>query len=360
MSILSKAKAGVAVEPAAPISEVLPALALYGAGALLNVDESAVVFRDLIRQWLIGVRWVGEHPYEGWYKTLRWVSGFPQVVHDWREVFVPADIPRSGEIWELLENIGRCCGCEVYLVGGAVRDLVRQDKLPVELDVVLGRWGEGVKECVVGSGVELKASFPLSLKGNYKSHFLDFTFSRYDYYPKPGRMPIVVKADVLADLERRDFTISAVALMVYPKFGWVDPFGGLPLLRRGILRLVRSYAFKEDPARIVRMVKYSVKCGFGVDTEAERQARAALGSMGGYVSRRLWLELKDLYLTAGKMGLNLLGGYGFWQAVLEVTTEDVLRVVSSTGWRGLLELAWRRYEKLGYSPYVLRSIFKGM
>ena len=78
------------------------------------------------------------------------------------------------------------------------------------------------------------------------------------------------------------------------------------------------------------------------------------------MSRRLWLELKDLYLTAGGKGFELLGNYGLWQAVLDVSTEDVLRVVSATEWRGLLELAWRRYEKLGYSPHVIRSIFNGL
>jgi len=359
MSILSKGRIGLFVEPTSKIYEVLPALALYRVGALLDMNDGVVVYRDLVRQWLVGVSDAGEFPYPAWYKTISWSAGLPKLVDDWRKIFAPVTLS-SNRVLELLGEIGRCGKCEVYLVGGAVRELVRRGLLPEELDVVLGCWNRGIRRCLKRIGVTEVSSYPLSIKARYGRYIFDFTYTRYDYYPKPGKMPIVVNADVLSDLERRDFTNSAVALMVYPKLGWVDPFNGLASLAEGVLKLIRGYGFMEDPARIVRMVKYIMKCGFKADEYTEKQAVSTLGNLEGYISRRLWLEIRDLYCASGMDGVSFLGMYGFWEAVLGVSVNDVLRVISFDEWSGLLKLAWRIYEKRGYSPNMLASVFKGL
>ena len=58
------------------------------------------------------------------------------------------------------------------------------------------------------------------------------------------------------DLERRDFTVNAMARDV--RTGeWIDPFGGRDDLRARVLRAVHATAFRDDPLRILRGV---VRC----------------------------------------------------------------------------------------------------
>jgi tRNA nucleotidyltransferase (CCA-adding enzyme) len=115
------------------------------------------------------------------------------------------------------------------------------------------------------------------------------------------------------DLERRDFTINAIA--EDEAGGLVDPFGGARDLEARVLRHV-SPAFAEDPVRILRGARFLARLaplGFGVaaETLALMRAMVEAGEVDHLVPERVWQELARL-LAAPKpsAGLQLLRDCG--------------------------------------------------
>jgi poly(A) polymerase len=121
-----------------------------------------------------------------------------------------------------------------------------------------------------------------------------------------------------ADLERRDFTINAMAARL-PSFELVDPFGGLAALRDRVITTpgAPELSFSDDPLRILRAARFAARLGFTVDSAVQ----AAMGEMAGRLSivsaERITDELTKLMLTADPVaGLDLLVQTGAAEEVL--------------------------------------------
>lgn len=163
-------------------------------------------------------------------------------------------------IGEISDNLGR----EVYVVGGFVRDLFlrRQSK---DFDFV-----------TVGSGIELAEAVAkhlgkkakLSVFPNYgtaqvKYHDLELEFvgARRESYNRDSRNPIVENGTLDDDMQRRDFTINAMAISLNSKtFGKLkDPFNGLIDLHNGVIRtpLDPDITFSDDPLRMLRAIRFA-------------------------------------------------------------------------------------------------------
>ncbi len=80
---------------------------------------------------------------------------------------------------------------------------------------------------------------------------------------------------VQEDLQRRDFTMNAMAICLNPgAFGeLVDPFGGRFDLKARTLRTLHKFSFVEDPTRIFRAVRFEARFGFRLDEAMESSAR---------------------------------------------------------------------------------------
>ncbi len=155
----------------------------------------------------------------------------------------------------------RDAGHELYLVGGAVRDLVLdRDQRTVEFDFstsakphettqVLRGWADriflvGVRFGTVGA---VRHGRPLEI-----------TTFREEAYVEQHRKPQVTFAkDVETDLSRRDFTINAMAIRL-PEGEFVDPFGGVKHLAERVLDtpLEPDVAFEDDPLRMLRAARF--------------------------------------------------------------------------------------------------------
>lgn len=92
------------------------------------------------------------------------------------------------------------------------------------------------------------------------------------------------------DLQRRDFTINAIAQDADGKL--VDPHNGVADLRAGILRHV-SAAFSEDPVRILRAARFAARFGFSIAPETLKLMRDMVdsGEVDALVAERVWQEL---------------------------------------------------------------------
>lgn len=185
------------------------------------------------------------------------------------------------QVCHALERLG-CAGHEAFVVGGAVRDGVRLGVMAQDWDIATDARPERVKELfasfrVVETGLR-HGTVTVWLDGLP----LEMTTYRVDGTYSDGRHPDSVHfSDSLrADLERRDFTINALAY--HPDTGVVDLVGGLHDLQQGLIRCVGEpeRRFREDALRVLRGLRLAAV----YDMEIEAQTAAALHRSGPLLS----------------------------------------------------------------------------
>ena len=153
-------------------------------------------------------------------------------------------------------------GHQLYLVGGAVRDLVlgggtpgadvdfATDASPHQTTKLLRGWADAVFLVGVRFG---------TVGARKGDRSLEITTFRQEVYAEEHRKPAVTFAkDIQTDLSRRDFTINAMA-MELPGGELVDPFGGVRHLALRVLDtpLEPEVAFSDDPLRMLRAARFA-------------------------------------------------------------------------------------------------------
>jgi len=185
----------------------------------------------------------------------------------------------------------------VYLVGGAVRD------------ILLGEPGFDVDIAVEGDAIAFARALAEPLGGRVTAHEkfgtaavlygeherVDVVTTRTEFYDAPAALPSVERAAIREDLFRRDFTLNAMAVSLKAAdFGrLVDPFGGRRDLETGTLRVLHNLSFIDDPTRIFRAIRYESRYGLRLEEHSLRLARSCieLGLVGDLSTSRLRDEL---------------------------------------------------------------------
>jgi tRNA nucleotidyltransferase/poly(A) polymerase len=117
----------------------------------------------------------------------------------------------------------------------------------------------------------IRAKFP---EGHQHQGVADFVMARKEVGYIPGtRQPMVVPGSLYDDLERRDFTLNAIAKDAEGNL--IDFFGGLKDLEDGVLRtpLPCEVTFKDDPLRIIRAIRFMITKGFSITGEMHSQIK---------------------------------------------------------------------------------------
>jgi tRNA nucleotidyltransferase (CCA-adding enzyme) len=186
-----------------------------------------------------------------------------------------------------------------YLVGGAVRDLLRGERA-VDLDVAF----EGdapaaarkVAERIGGTATVHDRFGTATVKAPGLA--VDLATTRRERYERPGALPDVSPATLGEDLARRDFAINAmaVALSGLEVGRLIDPHGGREDLDAGVVRILHDESFVDDPTRLLRAVRYESRLGYRMDRDTEATAREAIaaGSLDTVSGHRVGDELIDL------------------------------------------------------------------
>src|SRR5215218_8215091 len=172
-----------------------------------------------------------------------------------------------------LEAVREAAREPVYLVGGAVRDLLlgrpRADvDLVVEADAaaLAARLGGAEKEHERFGTVKVEVA----------GHELDIATARTETYPEPGALPVVAPAgSIEADLRRRDFSVNAMAIPLAGEPRVIDPHGGRDDLAEGLLRVLHPRSFVDDPTRAIRAARYGSRFGFSLEPETFELLRRA-------------------------------------------------------------------------------------
>ncbi len=282
------------------------------------------------------------------------------------------------QLWKLLTTASQEAekrGWHLYLVGGAVRDLLLANTagnlMIKDIDLVVDGFH---KSADVGAGVELAKAlqqlYPtarLEIHGAFQtaallwhkdpqldSLWVDIATARTEFYPYPAANPEVEASSIRQDLYRRDFTINALALrLTSPRAGeLLDFFGGLLDLQAKQIRVLHANSFIEDPTRIYRGVRFAVRFGFEIESQTEEFIRYAINS-GVYdrtaqensktpaLQTRLKTELKHiLEAPYWKSALQLLDNLGALQCIHPTLKLDALLLRQLR----LLERCLRRFD----------------
>jgi tRNA nucleotidyltransferase (CCA-adding enzyme) len=186
-----------------------------------------------------------------------------------------------------------------YLVGGAVRDLLRGAEI-VDLDVAVEGDARAVARALAdrvrGEAREHERFGTAKVRADDLN--VDVATTRRESYPEPGALPIVEEAGLREDLDRRDFTINAMAVgLSGDDLGHLyDPRGGRTDLEERVVRVLHERSFSDDPTRLLRALRYEARLGFRMDRDTELLARdaAAEGGLRTVSGARVRDELIDL------------------------------------------------------------------
>lgn len=207
--------------------------------------------------------------------------------------------PVSFQIREVIAGVLSIVAPEerVFLVGGSIRDLL------------LGRPPHDIDLAVVGTGLGMARRLAQALRTEARVHAVfdtgelsvgelrvDIAGTRRETYSAPAALPVVAPASLNEDLERRDFTINAMALPLAASSleEVIDPHGGRLALREGRVSVLHEQSFEDDPTRILRGVELASRLDFTFDPAAEQRARTAVQVLDALSPARLagaWLRL---------------------------------------------------------------------
>jgi tRNA nucleotidyltransferase/poly(A) polymerase len=224
-------------------------------------------------------------------------------------------MPRLQEPEAILANPWRALlrdaatGHRVHAVGGAVRDAFLGNRRAApggDLDVTVDADAESLARLLaervparlVELGQKEHAALRLVPTGENAA-----TLGEIDFWDRRG-------GSLLADLERRDLTVHAVAIDL--RDGTVeDPLGGLDDLARGILRDTTERSLAEDPQRAVRLARFAAQLpDFSVDPGTLQRAARAADHLDRIAAERIRTELaRWTWQPNFRLGAHVLARY---------------------------------------------------
>ncbi len=130
--------------------------------------------------------------------------------------------------------------------------------------------------------------------------FIDLVTARTEFYTRPSALPTVERSSIKQDLHRRDFTINTLAIRLSPGH-WgelLDFFGGQADLENGVIRVLHSLSFVDDPTRILRAARFETRLGFHLDARSESLIADALPLLHRVTGGRIRHELELIFNEA--------------------------------------------------------------
>ncbi|MDR3764722.1 MAG: CCA tRNA nucleotidyltransferase [Acidobacteriota bacterium] len=233
--------------------------------------------------------------------------------------------PEQMRVVNTVQNLARVHGMNVYLTGGATRDILTGFPIrdldftiqgnPVKLQAELERLG-GVVDLV-----DQNFSVIHAVIGGVRA---EISMARAEVFDKPGKPPAVTPSTINEDLRRRDFTCNAMALSLSEgsRGLLLDPFNGTADIESKQLRVLHSYAFLEDPSRLIRATRFAAR--FGWELEERTKARYQSAVEGEYIQ---FLNHKAI-------------GYEIEQVALEENPIPVMKALEAAGWLKVLCAKW--------------------
>ncbi|HCM26156.1 MAG: polynucleotide adenylyltransferase [Treponema sp. GWB1_62_6] len=241
-----------------------------------------------------------------------------------------------------ISSIFASAGKQAFLVGGAVRDLLRGET-PKDWDLATDALPEEVMKLfrrVIPTGIKHGTVSIL-----YKGLSIETTTFRTESGYSDGRRPDDVRyaATIEEDLSRRDFTMNAVAIEL-PSLRVVDPFGGRRDIQDRLVRCVGDPAerFAEDGLRPLRAARFVAQLDFRLDEPSLYAIPFALGTTARVAVERVRDEITKT-LAAPRPSTAFL--------IMERTGLLELELPELAACRGVDQRGFHRYDVLDHSLY---------
>jgi len=259
----------------------------------------------------------------------------------------------------LVVDAAKAAGMNVYLTGGAVRDIITG--FPIrDLDFTVQ--GNALKlqkdleraGATIGATEDETRTILLTLPGGVRA---EIGMARAERYEKTGKPPQIAPATIIDDLRRRDFTVNAMALSLNEgsRGLLMDPFNGAADIEAKLIRVIHNYAFLEDPSRLIRATRFTTR--FHWPLEERTQARYQSAKENGYID----------YIRNSSIG------YEIEQLAYEDDAFGILKAYEKEGWLKVLNPRWstakvdaaglsalvktrQQMNELGYTPDVAPSV----
>ena len=198
-------------------------------------------------------------------------------------------------------NVLRKSNYEAYVVGGCVRDSLL-GKQPKDWDICTNATPDIVMSLfssyhVIPTGLQHGTVTVMVNKQGF-----EITTYRIDGEYEDGRHPnnVVFTRNLAMDLERRDFTINALAYS--DEEGIVDIFNGIEDLRNGVIRCVgdAEKRFSEDALRIMRAMRFASVLGFRIEEQTKTEMLKLYPNLSNVSKERINTELSKLICGKSK------------------------------------------------------------
>ncbi|MFA5093051.1 MAG: hypothetical protein WC543_03820 [Candidatus Omnitrophota bacterium] len=262
-----------------------------------------------------------------------------------------------------------------YLVGGFVRDLILQ-VINFDLDIT-----------VEGSGIIFAQKLAKKLKAKIIIHErfgtatltladglkVDIATTRNEQYPTSAALPTVSLGSLREDLNRRDFTINAMAVSIArdQEQKLIDPFGGKEDLKEGWIRVLHERSFCDDPTRVLRAIRFQQRFNFKIEPKTLGLLKQAIknGLLNKVHAHRMRddfiLMLKEKYPLKQIKQLSVLNGLSFisdklrfdkaMQSLFKSTEKEIAWFIKNYPGRRLLDI-WLIYLTVLLKPLNLTQI----
>lgn len=243
-------------------------------------------------------------------------------------------------VYEVVSKVAEELQVSAYAVGGVVRDAVMCRKSK-DIDIV-----------VVGSGIAfakavakaISPSIEVSVFKNFgTARFrcwdteVEFVGARRESYQSNSRKPAVEDGTLQDDLNRRDFTINALAIPLNgeSKGEIIDCFGGLQDIKDKLIRtpLEPNITFSDDPLRMMRAVRFASQLGFEIVPETYDAIKANAARLEIISKERIIEEFNKILLSRKpSYGIDLLKESGLLQYFLpELLKLEGVEVINGRG-----------------------------
>ncbi len=239
-----------------------------------------------------------------------------------------------------MQELGVATESNVYLAGGAVRDLI--SGMPIrDLDfVVEGNPFRIVRELEKGGARVVHESERMRFAEMIFAGDVDGSVAaaRDDVYARPGTTPEIRWSTIMEDLRRRDFSFNAIAISLNPASRGLllDPTNGLSDLEKHEIRALSIHSFTNQPVRLLRVLRFAARLGGKLETRTkewfdlavERELNEQISPEdAGFELRQLTREEKPVTILKAWEASGLLGAFSGHLAKRHPDYDAVARLV---------------------------------
>lgn len=236
---------------------------------------------------------------------------------------------RNLKLFKIISSIANKNQQSIYIVGGYVRDLLMNRKVPTDIDFVTEQNGILLAEKIAE---EINPNIKVSIFKNYGTAMfrynnidLEFVGARKESYTENSRKPEVENGSLEDDQKRRDFTINSLAISLNKEnFGeLIDPFNGQNDMTNKIIRtpLEPHQTYSDDPLRMMRAIRFATTLDFNIEEKSLNAIKKEVDRIKIVSMERIMVEFSKIMLSKRpSKGLNLLDKTGLLKYILPELT----------------------------------------